>query len=354
MLKQENDVPPPPLVGIHPNPGPGRRLHLSEEERWRVVFLRNENKLTPNQIATKMKIKYETVTSILNKYEETGTVHDLPHSGRKRKLDAKDDKKILQLLKKKKCAPEISRNLEEKVSARTIRRRIKELGFFYGRVITVEALTEAHKARRVEYCEERLDFDYSKVLFSDEKTFQLGAGPEFAWQRHEKREVREYVKHAPKLHVWGAIGSYGKTELYFFQENMDSDLYIKILKKLLKEKMITYSPDCRTKGKGKWLFLQDNSAVHKSKKSMEVVEEIVGERLISHPAKSPDLNPMEDIWSYLDRKVKAAKVTGIRSLKTVLKREWDALPWTEIRKSVSSMRHRLELCIESGGKRLPY
>ena len=124
MPKTENDVPAPHLVGIHPNPGPGRKVPLSEEQRWKVVFLRNENKLSPNQIAKKMKIKYETVTGILEKHEATGTVHDLPRSGRKRKLDAKDDKKILQLLKKKKCAPEISRNLGEKVTSRTIRRRI--------------------------------------------------------------------------------------------------------------------------------------------------------------------------------------------------------------------------------------
>ncbi len=107
MLKKENNVPSPRLVGIHPNPGPGSGVPLSEEERWRVVFLRNENKLSPNQIVKKMKIKYITVTRILEKYEETGTVHDLPRSGRKRKLDAKDDKKILQLLKKKKCTKDI-------------------------------------------------------------------------------------------------------------------------------------------------------------------------------------------------------------------------------------------------------
>lgn len=87
---------------------------------------------------------------------------------------------------------------------------------------------------------------------------------------------------------------------------------------------------------------------------MAAVKKLVGDRLISHPAKSPDLNPIEDMWSYLDRKVKEAKVTSTRSLKTVLTREWQALPWTEIRKSVNSMGRRLELCIESGGKRLPY
>ncbi len=65
----------------------------------------------------------------------------------------------------------------------------------------------------------------------------------------------------------------------------------------------------------KWLFLQDNARYHKTTKSMEKVEEMVGDRYIEHPAKSPDLNPMEDMWSYLDRKVKEARCKTIKSLK---------------------------------------
>jgi transposase len=52
-----------------------------------------------------------------------------------------------------------------------------------------------------------------------------------------------------------------------------------------------------------WHFLQDNATTHKSKKSMETVREMDGERLVSHPAKSPDLNAMEDMWSYLTGKL---------------------------------------------------
>ena len=80
----------------------------------------------------------------------------------------------------------------------------------------------------------------------------------------------------------------------------------------------------------------------------------MGDRLVEHPAMSPDLNPIEDMWSYLDRKVKEARVSNIRRLKTVLTQEWRALPWSEIRKSVDSMERRLKLCIESNGNRIPY
>ena len=87
---------------------------------------------------------------------------------------------------------------------------------------------------------------------------------------------------------------------------------------------------------------------------MTFLREHLGDRLVAHPAMSLDLNPIEDMWSYLDRKVKEARVTNISRLKAVLTKEWRALPWTEIRKSVNSMERRLQMCIESNGNRIPY
>ena len=192
-------------------------------------------------------------------------------------------------------------------------------------------------------------YNWNIVFFSDEKDFVLGSAPGYAWQEPENRIIQEYVRHAPKLHVWGAIGSYGKTKLHFFDENLNSDVYIAILKSRLKENQITYD-GC----KRKWTFLQDGHRAHTSKKSMKFLREHIGDRLVEHPALSPDLNPIEDIWSYLDRKVKEARITDIRRLKAVLTKEWRELPWSEIRKSVDSMNQRLQLCIASDGNRIPY
>jgi len=87
----------------------------------------------------------------------------------------------------------------------------------------------------VKYATEMKGYKWRTVLFSDEKTFQLGASDEYAWQMPGDTIVEEYVKHAPKLHVWGAIGSYVKTPLYLFKENLNSALYQKILKQSIQE-----------------------------------------------------------------------------------------------------------------------
>ena len=86
---------------------------------------------------------------------------------------------------------------------------------------------------------------------------------------------------------------------------------------------------------------------------MELLDELVGERIIRHPAKSPDLNTIENLWAILDRKVKSAEITNIQTLKRFLRKEWKALPWRQIRNCVDSMPQRLKLCRESGGNRLP-
>ena len=63
-LTQEKFVPAPPLVGIHPNPGPRPRKHLSEEKRWEIVFMSKKQKLTPYKIAKALRVSYNSVSKI--------------------------------------------------------------------------------------------------------------------------------------------------------------------------------------------------------------------------------------------------------------------------------------------------
>ena len=53
---------------------------------------------------------------------------------------------------------------------------------------------------------------------------------------------------------------------------------------------------------------------------MELLDELVGERIIRHPAKSPDLNIIENLWAILDRKVKSAEITIFKLLSDFLEK----------------------------------
>ena len=66
------------------------------------------------------------------------------------------------------------------------------------------------------------------------------------------------------------------------------------------------------------------------------------------PVVSPDMNPIEHIWDYLGRKVRATgNVHNLRNLENALIQEWNNIPNVVIRRYVRSMRGRLAACINS-------
>lgn len=197
-------------------------------------------------------------------------------------------------------------------------------------------------------------YNWRKVFFSDEKTFCLGSAKTHSWQVPGKRKKRSVKRHTAKIHVWAAAGYYMKSKLYIFTSNLTSELYRKIISRNLQEKNITYSPDCPARLPGSWQFLQDNDPKHKAKKTMTELEDLLENRVICHPAQSPDLNVMEDLWSYLDRKVKRTNIKTIAGLKKKLTILWEAMPWSVIRTSVVTMNARLAECEKLRGERTHY
>ena len=178
------------------NPGPPR---LPTKARWKIVFLaeieKNPKTKKPYfaKIARKVKCSVNTVKSILRKYGETGDVEDLPRCGRKRKISKKEAKSMTKKAKKGKFAPEIARESKENVGVRTVQRTLKKSGIKYLKVKKVEKLTQANMDRRVEYSRNMKGSNWDKVLFSDGKTFYLGASPDFAWQDPKNRTEEQKV-----------------------------------------------------------------------------------------------------------------------------------------------------------------
>lgn len=359
--KSIQHVPAPRLVGIHPNPGPGRGEKLSEYERWKIVFYHTENHWANKTIAAKLKCTQDTVHDVLEKWRTDGTVHDKPRSGRKRKISDNESKQMAAEARKGKFVRQITtsynkRNKQKKksVGMTTVRRALKREGLVYLKYHKVDKLSDDNINERLKYSNEMKDFDYKSVLFSDEKTFHLTFVPQGAWGEPGQRLEQEVPKWPKKLHVWGGVGYYFKTRLYFFEQNLKAPLYQKILRARLIDEKLTFAPDCPKQLRKKWYFLQDGSSTHSAKKSMELIREIAGNRIINHPAMSPDLNIIEDSWSYLVRKLEGSRVSTLNGLKRKISDEWDNMSWTEVRKSVDSMGRRLRECIELKGGRTQY
>ena len=73
------------------------------------------------------------------------------------------------------------------------------------------------------------------------------------------------------------------------------------------------------------------------------------------PAVSSDMNPIEHIWDYLGRQVRArGNVHNLRHLENAFIQEWNNIPNDVIRRYVRSMRGHLAACINSRGGHTRY
>lgn len=354
FYEKSASLPPLLLVGVELNPGPKTSAQLTEKERWWIVFLSQRNGKSPTEIAREVGCSRQTVYAVLKKERKTGEIKDLPRTGRKRKLTTSEEKAVVKRTQKVgaiQTAREFSAQNPKTISDYTVRKTMKKYKFFYLKKKKIPKLTKIHREKRMSYAREMMNADWKQVLFTDERSFWLGSSSDYSWQQLDHRAEVEVSRWTPKLHVWGGIGYYFKSKLYFFEENMNAELYQEILLQRLPP---TSSPDCPRGIRARWHFVQDNDPKHKSKKSMELIRTLTGNRLYDHPPCSPDFNVMEDAWSYLDRKVRESRVTSIRSLKAKLTQLWNGVTWDQFRANVESMPTRLQQCLDRKGARTDY
>lgn len=184
--------------------------------------------------------------------------------------------------------------------------------------------------------------------YLDEKTFVLFGLPknEFIWDAPEVEVPgRPTVKHAEKLHVWGGISWYGKTELYCFTGNMDGEFY----EGILCERLPADIP--RIFGDRDWVFQQDGDPKHTSKRVQAWLRANTPKFIPKKdwPANSPDLNPIENLWSDLQDRVYAREPRTLSGLQRIVEEEWEAYPIEKVRKLTDSLPRRLAAVQHNGG-----
>ena len=69
----------------------GLRPRISDETRHQVVFY-HQQKMGYKKIAKTLDLVQRSVRNIIKKHQETGTVYDLPKTGRPRKISKRVDK----------------------------------------------------------------------------------------------------------------------------------------------------------------------------------------------------------------------------------------------------------------------
>ena len=98
------------------------------------------------------------------------------------------------------------------------------------------------------------------------------------------------------------------------------------------------------------VFQEDNAPVHTAKKSQEF-KNMQGIITVSWPAQSPDLNPIEHLWSYVDRQLRHCPqcAKNENDLWEMVTDEWRQIPMELTRRLIDSMPNRLHAVIAANG-----
>ena len=119
-------------------------------------------------------------------------------------------------------------------------------------------------------------------------------------------------------------------------------MYIEIIKQNLR------SSDIKMGMGNQFIFQQDNDPKHTARKVKEWLLYNTPRQLHSSP-QSPDMNPIENLWSYLDVQIRKRQIKSKSQLKAALIEEWEKISPQTTRKLVKSMTNCIQSVIDAKG-----
>lgn len=335
---------------------------MTPEEKKIIVELSEQGYSGP-KIAEMIGKNRRTISKFLKRYRERGSEENIQRSGRRKKIGARDERKLYRLLRfdRRRTLNEITQEYNGQtlnpVSSKTVRRQLKFEGFSRHRVTKKTTISPVNREKRKRFCRSKLHWTvrehWKKVIFSDETKIDIGNDNKvYVWRKPNERYRPEcngmYHTRAyqPKFSMmfWGCISYHGVGTLTPVNGNMNSIKYINVLDENLWPviaRHFTVDP---------YIFQEDNAPCHVSRQSKrwKTDNDIP---TLTWPPQSPDLNIIENVWKVLKHRVqrRIGDIQSAEDLKTVVQETWTSLQLHYIQSLYQSLPKRLRTVLRAKG-----
>lgn len=332
---------------------------LGADIRHRIIQLR-QKKMAIVAISERLLISKSAVGSILKQYNVSKTLSTnyKGKCGRKPKLSAIDRRAMYRATVRNPNAT--AREIQQTVggrlltlSIRSVQRNLNKIGRLAYRPKKSPIWSRRQRAIRYQWCLCQLHSDaknLQRTIYSDETYVDLNSGPKTQYVRRgklEKIRLQHCISHRSfvrRILLWGCISIDGVGPLVVLRGTMTASKYSKILQDhIIPFKEMIFS------------LQHDNAPSHKAAEVQKLLKnnDIT---TMDWPPYSPDLNPIENVWSVLKRKLNAHVFMTLDELETRAIDIW--YHDEEIRQTcvsaIQSMPERLQSCAKSRGGYVKY
>lgn len=364
-------------------------VHLSDEKKWAIISSW-KRKASISAVARELAVSRETVRRWVKAYATSSSVHKQQPKGRRASMSAAAASAAMDLL----CsnthggAAGVARKLHSQgltsrvLHRTTVVRHAKAAAKAAGTPIKVvrgkpgKLLTNSTKAKRLAFARANRARHWASVLFTDRCKFHfhypgVPVQPQ-QWLKHGTSCEAFAVNHAQTVNLYCGISRFGVTDCHIVAgtskhkssftnkqgqpaKNITSQEYEAVVKS-------TLLPGGRklfsTNGISSWVLQQDNDPTHKvagtvimewNKKHSSSIK-----LLPNWPPNSPDLNPIENVWSYVQAKVNAKGCKTFEQFKEAVLFELKHIPTSMISKLYKSMPKRMAKVIALDGGKTGY
>ena len=340
------------------------RKAISHEKRLEIIHLNRHTEHSNRQIAKLVGVSEKCVRTTLANYKINQSVKEVSRPGRPRKLSVRDESYIFRQARvnikwsNRDLADDFNENKKNvSVSRDTVRRSLARKGIGYNIAVRKPLLTVKDRLNRLNWCRRRQHWSieqWSRIIFSDESNFEVFNRKGRVWVKRLKNEKYLPKFITPRLQggggsagIWGCFSFAGTGVSNIYTGRINQHLYITTL-----ENCLIPSAELLI-GNSNYIFQQDGAPAHTANSVKEWLSQSNIELLPWCP-RSPDLNPIENMWAWMDHQMSRVRITSIEHLKEVLHQTWLTVPEDLCKKLIESMPRRIKACIQNKGGHFRY